>query len=288
MQLGRSIRIYLDGGEVSGIRHAELVNWTGQALHCPRSRFRELASGWENVVSRPGVYFLVGADLLAERELYIGEAEDTLVRLGQHLRDAERDWTEAIVFTSKDENLTKAHVKYLESRLVERAKAANRYRVLNKQQPTAAGLPRADQDAMEEFLMQMPILLGVLGHRVLDPLIKTDEGEESARTFTYAVKDAKAVGAVTDDGFVIFKGSTALKNITETMTPGYVAYKKELIASGKLTDAGPVLRFNDDVLFNSPSAAAAVVYGNNANGRVLWRTADGRTLKEVEEDAAGA
>src|SRR4051794_24501624 len=107
MALGKSIRIYLDAGEVSGIRHAELVNWTGQALLCPRNRVAQLSANWDHVVCRPGVYFLLGAEQLAAREVYIGEAEDVLERLRRHV--VEKDfWHEALVFTSKDENLTKS------------------------------------------------------------------------------------------------------------------------------------------------------------------------------------
>src|SRR5689334_224541 len=137
--LGRSIRIYLDKGEVSGIRHAELVNWTGQALLSPRSRIGEL-SAWEHVLQRPGVYFLLGAEQLSSPEVYIGESESVLERLKQHV--GEDFWHEALFFTSKDENLTKSHVKYLESRLVDDARKAKRYSVRNGNQPTQSGLPR--------------------------------------------------------------------------------------------------------------------------------------------------
>jgi hypothetical protein len=284
MPLGRSIRIYLDGGEVSGIRHAELVNWTGQALLCPRNRVPELGANWQTVVCRPGVYFLLGAEQLSAREVYIGEAEDVLDRMKRHV--AEKDfWHEALVFTSKDENLTKSHVKYLESRLISRAKQAARYVVQNDNQPAPSGLPRADQDAMEEFLLQVPLLLGVLGHRVLDPVTSVSSNSNDQLKFTYTVKEAVAHGTVTDDGFVVFKGSTAQKGAIDSMTPGYLALKKELVATRKLVEKGGLLVFTDDILFNSPSAAAAVVYGNNANGRMLWKTADGRTLKDVEESA---
>jgi hypothetical protein len=270
---------------VSGIRHAELVNWTGQALLCPRNRIPELAPNWQHVVCRPGVYFLLGVEQLAAREVYIGEAEDVLERLKRHVAEKEF-WHEALVFSSKDENLTKSHVKFLESRLVARAKEAGRYVVQNDNQPTPAGLPRADKDAMEEFFLQVPLLLGVLGHRVLDPVTSLTSASNDQLKFTYSVKEATAHGTVTDEGFVVFKGSTALKGAVESMTPGYVALKKELVASGKLVERGTLLAFTDDVLFNSPSAAAGVVYGNNANGRMLWKTDDGRTLKDVEEAAA--
>lgn len=286
MPIGRSIRIYLDGGEVSGIRHAELVNWTGQALLCPRSRLAELVT-WEKETRRPGVYFLFEAEDVTSRKVYVGESESVLERLKQHVGD--ESWQEALLFTSKDENLTKAHVKFLESRLIERARTAGRYSVTNTNQPALPGLPRADRDAMEEFLLHLPILLGVLGHRVLDPLtgLGPDKEEGPARIeLSYAVREASARGAVTDDGFVVFKGSTALKQLEANLPLGWRAIKEQLVKTSKLVDAGAVYKFVEDTLFNSPSAAAAVVYGNNVNGRVAWKTADGKPLKQLEEEQA--
>ncbi len=60
MTYGKTIRIYLADGVPTGIRHAELVNWTGQAIVCPRGRLGEL-SQWEES-RRPGVYILFGED----------------------------------------------------------------------------------------------------------------------------------------------------------------------------------------------------------------------------------
>ena len=286
MAIGRSIRIYLDGGEVSGIRHAELVNWTGQALLCPRSRLGELVT-WEAESRRPGVYFLFEAEDVTSRKVYVGESESVVERLKQHVGD--ESWQEALIFTSKDENLTKAHVKYLESRLIERARAAGRYIVTNTNQPALPNLPRADRDAMEEFLLRLPLLLGVLGHRVLDPLTAAapDKGQDDTRTkFSYTVREATARGAVTDDGFVVFKGSTALKQMEDNLPPGWRAIKEQLVKTAKLVDKGTVYELVEDTLFNSPSAAAAVVYGNNVNGRIAWKTAANKTLKQLEEEIA--
>jgi len=56
---GRIIKILLEEGTPTGIRHAEVVNWTGQAVVCPRPRVAEL-SKWRDEVERPGVYFLLG------------------------------------------------------------------------------------------------------------------------------------------------------------------------------------------------------------------------------------
>ncbi|WP_437595671.1 GIY-YIG nuclease family protein [Sorangium sp. So ce590] len=286
MALGRSIRIYLDGGEVSGIRHAELVNWTGQALLCPRSRVIELTQ-WETAVRRPGVYLLIGSENIAQRDAYIGEAEIAAERIKTHLSGKDF-WQEAIIFTSKDENLTKAHIKYLEARIIQLAKIAGRYRLINQKDETPVVLPRADKDAMEEYLNNARILLGALGHRILDPIIGQPSSHNSQlmRLF-YAIKGASASGTVTDDGFVVFKGSTALTQVHESIRPsGYAALKEGLIKSGKLIKRGDALQFTSDTLFSSASAAAAVVYGNSANGRICWKTQEGQTLKDIEEEQA--
>lgn len=134
--MGKTIKIYLANESVSGIRHAEIANWSGQALACPRSRFQELREWLE--VQRPGIYFLFGVDdQTAEEAVYIGEAEVVLDRLASHMSGKDF-WTEVITFTSKDENLTKAHVRYLESRLIGMARRAGRYSLANA---TSSQLP---------------------------------------------------------------------------------------------------------------------------------------------------
>lgn len=50
-----------------------------------------------------------------------------------------------------------------------------------------------------------------------------------------------------------------------------------------LHDNGESLVFTKDHLFSSPSQAAAVILARTANGRIEWRTTDGRTLKEIQE-----
>jgi len=299
MKLGRSIRIYLEGGEVSGVRHAELVNWTGQALLCPRNRVAELAN-WDLAARRPGVYFLVGDEQLTTRDVYVGESESVTERIGQQLK--EEFWQEAIIVTSKDENLTKSHVKYLESRLVQEASKAGRYNLRNGNQPTQSGLPRADRDAMEEFLLNLPLLLGVLGHRILDPITAQplaplsapgpgDSSESTSNLLSLTSKAVTARGISTDEGFVVFKGSTAVAANASSLSPGWTAVKNELIANKKLVPlgtTGALLEFTDDVLFGSSSAAASVTCGYTMSGPANWVDKTGRTLKIIESEAVSA
>src|SRR5574337_936044 len=114
MAFGKSIRIYLKDGSVTGIKFGEVVNQTIQSISCPRFRIAELKGNDE--VNRPGVYFLFGLDENSnEPKAYIGEAENVYDRIQDHIAKKEF-WNEAIFFVSKDSNLTKSHVKYLESR----------------------------------------------------------------------------------------------------------------------------------------------------------------------------
>ena len=301
--MGKSIRIYLADQQVGGIRHAEIVNWTGQALAFPRNQAANLKT-WPEV-ARQGVYFLFGLDdETGQDAVYIGETELVAERIAQHLANKEF-WVEGIAFTSKDENLTKAHVKYLESKLVAAAIKADRYHVLNSSSPTASALPRADSDAMDEFAENIRMLLGVLGHRVLDPALST--GTRSVATSAelggvqmvavgtssppkpdssalfLAIGDVEARAVRDTDSLVVLSESQASRKTAESLSEGYRAVREKLINTGVLVNNGAKLRFAKDYPFPSSSQAAAVILGYMINGRQAWKTADGRTLKELEE-----
>lgn len=309
---GKSIRIYLADGNVTGIRHGEIVNWTGQAIACPRTRFPELKD-WSEA-RRPGVYFLLGQNEESGQDaVYVGEAEIVLDRLFAHISVAsgKEFWTEVVIFTSKDDNLTKAHVRYLEARLVQLANAASRYFVENAASPQLPALPRADRDAMEEFLNGTRTLLGVLGHRVLEPLISrhleprplavdglsvpkpgtpgrsvsTFPSTQSQR-FELHMSNINATAVRTDEGLVILENSEAVKSVRESLSTGYRALRERLLSSGVLVENGTKLKFSRDQLFRNPSPAAAIVVGYSVNGRDKWKTRDGVTFSDFEKSLA--
>lgn len=305
--MGKSIRIYLADAEVGGIRHAEIVNWTGQALAFPRSKVAELKN-WPEV-RRQGVYFLIGADEESGQDaVYIGEAEVVAERVAQHLSSKDF-WSECVAFTSKDENLTKSHIKYLESRLVSSAIGAGRYLVKNSSTPQESGLPRADKDAMDEFSSSVRILLGVLGHRVLEPVLSfhkpaasqvTQEGADSSltisatqgtqntETFSLKVGNTSAKAIRDTDALVVLAGSTVAKEVAPSLTNGYKAVRDKLLSSGVLSDTGEFYTFTKSYPFPSPSQAAAVIVGYMINGRHTWRAKDGRSLRDIEDAEAKA
>lgn len=292
MAHGKNIRIYLADGSVSGIRHAEVVNWTGQAVACARSRIGELKD-WEEA-KRPGVYFLFGVeDGTNQSRAYVGEGEVVLSRVLDHVRSKEF-WNEVVLFTSKDELLTKAHVKFLESRLIALATEAGRYTLENEKESGVSRLPRGDMDAMAEYIDHLRVLLGALGHRILEPMttpVTKQQTVTDGKMLHLAARDAKARMQIAEDGFVVVKGSTAVREHVESLAPNYVQLRERLIAERVLVPSGTVLEFSRDHLFAASTAAASVVCGSNRNGREIWKDDSGRTIRELEEaalDASGA
>ncbi len=289
MVFGRKLTIYLSDGEPSGIRHVEIANWSGQAIASPRSRLNELKD-WSEA-QRPGVYFLLEKQTaeMGDRA-YIGESENVVKRISQ--QDKNQDfWNEVIIFTSKDENLTKGHIKYLESRLTSISIAADRYKIENGNTPTESILPRADRDAMEEFIHNLRIILGTLGHRVLDPVkvIKQQVPDISSKpnlsefTFSFSIRGLHATGQQTDDGFVLFKDSDISGKTSKSMPGKTLAIREKWIADGTLQPNGENYRLTKDSILSSSSYAAVIVAGTSRSGPQSWIDEQGRSLKAVEE-----
>ncbi len=281
---GRQIKIYLADGSVTGIRHAEIINWTGQALAIPRTRVKDLSS-WDEC-HKPGVYFLFGVDGETGNDaVYIGEAEHVANRIQQHL--SKKDfWNETICFTNKDENLTKAHVKYLESRLVALASQTNRYELLNGNLPPQATLPRGDRDAMEEFINNVRLLLGSLGYRLLEPLTVSEPVADTPNKhfdlLTLKVKKFSASALQTDEGLVVLAGAEASLLTNPSLSKGYTKVRDNLKDKEKLIIPDDKLILQEDTLFASPSQAAAVLLGYPCSGPEYWLTRDGISLKQQE------
>jgi hypothetical protein len=273
-----SIKIFLPGGDPDGIRIVEKSNWSGCGLVAPRSLFKEARDRKE--LARTGVYVLVGpAEESGLLRVYVGEGDPIRPRLDQHA--AKKDfWTSFVAFTSKDENLNKAHVQYLEARLIALAAQAKRCVLDNGNEPQLPSLSEADAADAEGFLSEMLLCFPVLGLGVFAPSTSAPKG---AVTLYVKAKGIEAIGAEVVQGFVVRAGSGAVK----TEVPSCHAYLKELrsalVQNGVLRPSGDRYTFAQDYLFSSPSAAAGVVLGRSANGRVDWKTKDGTQLKAIQE-----
>lgn len=292
---GKNIRIYLKDGTVTGIRFGEIINQTIQLIACPRNRVTELKNYDE--AKKQGIYFLFGNDeKTGDNKAYIGEGY-VLDRLQRHV--VEKDfWNEVVLFVSKDENLTKGHVKYLESRSIQVAKNTKRYTIENDNLSTSP-LPMADQDAMEEFFVYIKLLLGVFGHKFLEELnptvIKTNQDASIEVEESQTKKESKIIELIlnsttfsakaiqTDEGIVVLQGSEASTENMGSMQIGYKELKEKLITNGTLLLNGSKYIFQKNYLFNSSSAAAVVIVGHSISGPQNWRDNMGRSLKYIEE-----
>ncbi|MFZ4589486.1 MAG: GIY-YIG nuclease family protein [Ignavibacteria bacterium] len=281
MKFGKTIKIFLIDGDPNGRMSCELSNWSGKAYKIPRIKIKDCTDRGDLIST--GVYLLFGKDEEGKEIVYIGEAESILKRLNQQLNQKDF-WNEAIVFISKDENLNKAHIKYLENRLHDIAKAANRYKVDNSIIPTQSAISEPDRAEMEEFIENIKMLVNTLGHKVFYEKREFKVKQKQETFFIKATRGADGQGEPTSDGFVVFKASKAAANIVNSMTPSFVNYRQRLINEGVLVDKGEYFEFSDDYIFSSPSTAAVMVMGRNANGLTEWKNKEGKTLKEFESN----
>ncbi len=275
-----TIKIFLVHGDPKRLRTAELSNWTGKAVAGPRSEFEGVIGREES--DRSGVYFLTGNDPESGKPaVYIGEAENIRDRVKAHL---EKDfWNQIVHFTSKDENPTKAHIRYLEGKLIDQARHAARALVINGQS-SGAKLPESDREDMEVFLEKINQLLPVLGVELLVPTTGEVKADTEKELLYCEIKGIKAKGYLTPNGFLVLKGSQAVLNerASAQKYPWPVNMRQRLKEEGVLSVDTDHLTFTRDEEFSSPSAAAAVIHGGHANGLIAWKNKNGKTLKEIE------
>ena len=275
---GYSVKLFLPDGDPTGIKLVEKSNWTGIGLVFPRSLFTRIKEFDE--AKRAGIYVLTGPSSNPQLPmLYVGEGDPVLPRLDDHFRKKEF-WTQAVAFTSKDNNLNKAHIQYLESRLVELAKDAKRCEVDNGNSPQRPTLSKADQADMEAFLEDVLLCLPILGfsHFEIAAIV-----QEKTERFRIQSKGLVASGYESSEGFVVTQGSQVSKDEAPSIHGYLKDQRSALIQQTVLSDRGQHYQFEQDFTFNSPSTAAGVVLGRSSNGREEWKTAEGRTLKAVQE-----
>ncbi len=300
---GKSVRLFLVDGGMSGIVTAEVVNWTGHLVLSPISRIAEFVRRPE--ASKTGVYMLFSelVSLGGKRSVYIGESDEVGRRILQHSKNDAREFSSFVLITSKDLNLTKAHARYIENRLTELAHSSGRAMVENRKEPTQGALPESDIADMAYFVEQVRLALPVLGFEVLkEPFVsspnKNDTVSGHIRSDSDVIllslapnrKGLQAKAKMKDDEVLVLAGSWAVKN-PEYASNQFDELRNELIAGGALVESADTkyLCFAYDVEFSSPSAAAAFIRGRSANGRTDWLTADtSQTLRDYQNAQAEA
>lgn len=278
-----SIRVV--SGNPNGVRVVGKSNWTGRGITFSRS---DLDIALKEGLGSPGVYILLGDDPDQEFDglIYVGQAEDVGTRLKQHQGDDKKDfWTHTVVFMSIDSGLNRAHIRYLEFHLLRRADSAGRLQVKNGNRPSEPALSNNVQIEAEGFLSEILTILPVLGVSAFDqPIVSRSEVQGC---YFLGSPQASAEGIDRSDGFLVLEGSKARLETFASMGSGYKQQRERLIKKGVLVKESDAYRLVKDHLFPSPSAAAEVLLGRSANGRIEWRDENKVTLKQNQVTDAG-
>ncbi|MEZ5326473.1 MAG: GIY-YIG nuclease family protein [Verrucomicrobiales bacterium] len=280
---GFSIRIFLPDGEADGLKLVEKSNWSGRGVVCPRALFP--GNKGRDEFARTGIYILIGPSESGDvPTVYIGQGDPVRARLESHY--AKKDfWTAAAFFVSKDENLNKAHIGYLESRLIALAKEAKRSSLDNANAPALPSMSEMDIADAEGFLDEALLCLPVLGVNVFT---KPEKTASQRNLLVLHGKDTTAKGFESAEGFVVLSGGLARTDEVTSIHDYISSLRDSLVERGIRVPEEKQYRLAQDYTFNSPSQAAAVMLGRSANGRVEWKDAAGTTLKEIQERSAGS
>lgn len=288
--MGKKLTIYMIDGNEFGPRIAEIGNWVGKAFYAQRTTISKVINRPE--FDNPGIYCLKSnSDSESFQEkIYIGEAENIKTRIKQHLQNSKKDFVELLFFISKDDLLTKTQIKYLESRIVQLAIDAKTAEIENGNTPSLPTLHEADKSDMEYYLDQMRLILPLMGFRFLIPsVIKQIDIEATPLTPEKVLLkiNSNKINAemyISDQGFIVKKGSQAKKNLSKSCTITYRKLRQKLLDTKILKDNGEYYEFVEDTIFSSASAASNMILGRNSNGYTEWVTEKGTPLKNLEDN----
>lgn len=283
----KTIQIFLPDGEPRGIRIAEITTRIVQAVSVPRSQI-------DRIMNRPesehiAVYFLFGdRDDEVKPVVYIGQTEDLKNRLGNHNTKKEF-WRTAVFIISRTHTFTQAHIRYLEWYCIQRAKEVGRYALDNVNEGSKPFVTEPMVADLHDAFETMSTLLSALGFPVFDQLISSQMNDDVERIIFYCQgPSAHGSGEMSDDGFVVHKGTKVREEVTNSADPLITKRRDQLSSSGILQSDGSSFVFTEDFLFASPSQASSLVLGRNSNGWNDWKTSEGKSLDEFWRQDKGS
>lgn len=279
MAYSKSINIYLPSGTSDGIIKVRLANWNGRVIKIPR---KEVSDYKENELSCPGVYFLFCEKDNNSTDIYVGETEDLLKRLKQHIQlynaDKEKFYWQTAVCV-KGEDLDKALIRYLENYYCDLIKKSTKYTLLTQSSSPNVVLKEDEKAVMVEFIDYVNMLMKAIGFGI-NINVKVDDEQKDLLYFKSTNIEISAKGYVSSNGFVVLKGSKVNPVSTSQIFINGPSnkLKQKLIEKEILVDN----TFTEDYTFTSPSSAAKLVMASNISGNEYWVNKDGIKLKDLE------
>ncbi|MCP6726511.1 MAG: GIY-YIG nuclease family protein [Patescibacteria group bacterium] len=280
--ISQKITLFLVDGLPKGIRSATIDQWNGKVVAGPRNKINETIELFEKTGGGSCIYFLIGkSNEGGLPSVYIGESDQIVSRIKQHDKNKEW-WEDAVIFFSPDGSLTTTGSKYLEAICIDGLQTAGRSILQNSTKPTTRQIPYEDLNGFQHFYENIVLLLPLLGYDIFVGKIHEKKIKGSIVLFLNR-KSVKAEAFLREDGQIqVLKGSTAVSKITPSFEKHpYKSLREDLIKIGKLVREKEFYEFVDDYIFNSASAAGAVILGNSTNGTIEWKNENGKTLKEI-------
>ena len=295
---GKSIAMYLIDGTPDGIVKANLANRTSLTYRIPRTEIQ--AAMAREDLKQSGVYFLFGRSEITDKPVvYIGkgghrqDGSGTLGRLSNHIKKYDEDkdiygeeyWTEAIVLTTLNNSFGPTEISFLENYFYNLAIKNSRYKVRNKDIPNKGHVTEEKESELLEVIEDTILLVGALGHNVFDDesslrVVQQTEKPVSNKnkgTLYFVSNDIVATSNATSDGFLLHKNSMVAPTLAKSCPDSVINNRKKY----KSIIKDNVLQ--EDILFNSPSGAAAFVAGANRSGKDSWIDGDNNTLRDLEQ-----
>ena len=272
----QTIQIFLPDGSATSIKEAEIKNKLVKAILFPRKKIQDVIL--RKIVNYTGVYLLFGnSDERAKPLVYIGEGEDCYKRIQSHNRTKDF-WTHCVIIVTKTNEYTKTDATYLEHYFLEKAKSIGRYETDNENNPKKPSIAESREHDLLDNFETAKILLGTLGYPIFEEKSKSNNKE----SFYCKGRNASAVGELTDDGFLVYKGGKCNLRLTPSAGPWVNDARNKLIKANILKEIDGVLIFQEHHIFTSVSTAAAVVLARRANGWIEWKDKNGKTLDELK------
>ena len=292
MSRGKNINMFLMEGDVTSSIKCTLSNWTGVIYKIPRTKLNSELIKQRQHLKYSGIYFLIGKSDKEDKNLvYVGQAgnrkngEALLLRLLEHTKDGKMDFFNEVIVLTTDTNIFgPTELNYLEN------KFAERYILKNQNEPNIGNVTEEKESELIEILSNSEMIIGTLGHKLFIPTLNKDTLEEEAvkdkdllflsRKIRKSNLQIEAKCKRTNEGFVVLKGSMISLEDLKTM-PKLIKKLRDQLITSKIIKNGILM---ENQLFTSASYAAAFVLGTNANGLTHWKTKNGQTLKELEDN----
>lgn len=287
-----TLELFFIDGKPDGMLTAEMFGWTGHVLVTPRTRLVDALKRPQS--SFTGVYILLGEDD-EEPMAYIGEGESISARIKTH--DSKKDWwTKAVLITSTSDNLNKAHVQYLEARLVQEGQNVANTKLENGVNPSLPSLSEGAQANMEEFISKLLMILPAIRVDLFVNNAKVNQkaGVKSSSSnhapifeLTLKKEGIVATAEIINGDFVVKKGSLARSEYTgdRSEKSHYWKFHDKLVEKGILANHGKHRIFTTDYVFSSTSAAGAVCNGRSTAGPTAWKIkGTDKTYRQWEEE----